>query len=70
MCIHMCNYMWVYIYAIKMYVYTHDSISVRLREEAMVLCFTEIELCFRDIYEKKKEKEVLLHVWFIPAVTF
>ena len=45
--------------------------GLRLREEAMVLCFTEIELCFRDIYEKeKKEKEVLLHVWFIPAVTF
>ena len=99
----MCNYIWVYIYAIKVYVYTHDSISVRyrntagfinrciqndqemlciytsfliqrhglrLREEAMVLCFTEIELCFRDIYEEKKEKEVLLHVWFILTVTF
>ena len=86
----MCNYMWVYINAIKVYVYTHDSIPVRyrntagfinrciqndqemlciyssfliqrrglrLREEAMVLCFTEIELCFRDIYEKKKKRK-------------
>ena len=30
--------------------------GLRLREEAMVLCFTEIELCFRDIYES------MLHV--------
>ena len=30
--------------------------GLRLREEAMVLCFTEIELCFRDIYEKEKRK--------------
>ena len=33
-CIHMCNYMWVNIYAIKVYVYTHDSISVRYRNTA------------------------------------
>ena len=30
----MCNYMWVYIYAIKVYVYTHDIISVRYRNTA------------------------------------
>ena len=28
------NYMWVYIYAIKVYVYTQDSISVRYRNTA------------------------------------
>ena len=88
--------MWVYIYAIKVYVYTHDSISVcyrntagflnrwiqndqemlciysifliqrrglRLREEAMVLCFTEIELCFRDIYEKGKKKRKCYYMY-------
>ena len=30
--------------------------GLRLREEAIALCFTEIELCFRDIYEKEKKK--------------
>ena len=30
----MYNYMLVYIYAIKVYVYTHDSISERYRNKA------------------------------------
>ena len=30
----MCNYIRVYIYAIKVYVYTYDSISVRYRNTA------------------------------------
>ena len=30
----MCNYMREYIYALKMYVYTRDSISVRYRNTA------------------------------------
>ena len=30
--------------------------SSPFERRAMVLCFTEIELCFRDIYEKEKRK--------------
>ena len=44
------------------YVFTVGR-GLRLREEAMVLCFTEIELCFRDIYEKGKKKRKCYYMY-------